>query len=128
MQVLFTGVYKKFNDDITGLKTSVTGLYLDRELKGTAYPYIVYHKISGRPDWTFTEDMENILLQFNIFDDHSSSTTVNDIFKKFKAVYDWCSLDIVGWNSIYMKRELDNLTRDNDIWNYFLQFRLEIQK
>ena len=128
MQVLFTGVYKKFNDDITGLKTSVTGLYLDRALQGTAYPYIVYHKISGRPDWTFTEDMENILLQFNIFDDHSSSTTVNDIFKKFKAVYDWCSLDIVGWNSIYMKRELDNLTRDNDIWNYFLQFRLEIQK
>ena len=128
MQALFTGVYKKFNDDITGLKTSVTGLYLDRALQGTAYPYIVYHKISGRPDWTFTEDMENTLLQFNIFDDHSSSTTVNDIFKKFKAVYDWCSLDIVGWNSIYMKRELDNLTRDNDIWNYFVQYRLEIQK
>ena len=128
MQVLFTGVYKKFNDDITGLKTSVTGLYLDRALQGTAYPYIVYHKISGRPDWTFTEDMENILLQFNIFDDHSSSTTINDIYAKLTTLFDWCSLTVAGWNSIYMKRELDNLNRSNDIWNYFVQFRLEIQK
>jgi len=128
MQVLFTGVYKKFNDDITGLKTSVTGLYLDRALQGTAYPYIVYHKISGRPDYTYTEDMENVLIQFNIYDDHSSSTTINDIYKKLTALFDWCVLTVEGWNSIYMKRELDILTRENDVFNYMLEYRLEIQK
>ena len=128
MQVLFLGVYKKFNDDITGLKTAVTGLYLDKAPQGTEYPYIVYHRISGRPDWTFTEDMENTLLQFNIYDNNSSSATVNDIFEKFKAVYDWCTLDVTGWNSIYMKRELDELTRENDIWRYLVQYRIEIQK
>ena len=128
MQVLFTGVYKKFNDDITGLKTSVTGLYLDRALQGTAYPYIVYHKISGRPDYTYTEDMENVLIQFNIYDDNSSSTTINDIYAKLTALFDWCTLTVLGWNSIYMKEEFGYLENMNDVWNYMVSYRLEIQK
>ena len=127
MQVLFQGIYTKFSNDVA-LSGAVTGMYLTEAPQGTAYPYIVYHKITGTPDWTFSEDMENVIIQFNIFDDHSSSTTINDIYTKLKALYDWCSLTISGWDSIYMKRELDHLTKENGIWNYFVQFRLEIQK
>ena len=127
MQVLFTGIYANF-DGNAALKAVVTDMYFTEAPQDAVMPYIVYHKISGVPDYTFTEDMENVIIQFNIFDDHSSSTTINDIYTKLTALFDWCSLDIVGWNSIYMKRELDNLTRDNDIWNYFCQYRLEIQK
>ncbi|GAI86489.1 unnamed protein product, partial [marine sediment metagenome] len=43
-------------------------------------------------------------------------------------LYDWCTLNVAPWDSIYMKREMDNLTREDGIWNYFLQYRLEIQK
>jgi len=127
MQVLFTGLWNKYNGN-AALKAVVSGMYLTEAPQGTEYPYIVYHKISGVPDHTYTEDMENVIIQFNIFDDHNSSTTINDIYTKLTALYDWCSLTVVGWDSIYMKRELDNLTRDNGIWNYFVQYRLEIQK
>ena len=127
MQVLFEGIYTKFSDD-GDLSGAVTGMYLAEAPQGTVYPYIVYHKISGVADYTYTEDMENVIIQFNIYDDHSSSTTINDIYTKLTALYDWCSLSVAPWNSIYMKRELDNLTKENDIWNYFVQFRLEIQK
>jgi len=127
MQVLFTGLYSKFSNN-AALKAVVSGMYLTEAPQGTEYPYIVYHKISGVPDHTYTEDMENVIIQFNIYDDHNSSTTINDIYTKLTALYDWCSLTVVGWDSIYMKRELDNLTRDNGIWNYFVQYRLEIQK
>jgi len=127
MQVLFTGLYNKYLSN-AALKAAITGFYFTEAPQDAVMPYIVYHKISGVPDYTYTEDMENVIIQFNIFDDHSSSTTVNDIYAKLTALFDWCILTVAGWNSIYMKRELDNLTRDNDIWNYFLQFRLEIQK
>jgi len=127
MQALFTGLYNKYNGD-TDLKAIITGFYFTEAPQDAVMPYVVYHKISGVPDYTFTEDMENVIIQFNIFDDHSSSTTVNDIYAKLTTLFDWCSLTVAGWNSIYMKRELDNLNRSNDIWNYFVQYRLEIQK
>jgi len=127
MQVLFTGIWNKYNGN-AALKAVVSGMYLTEAPQGTAYPYIVYHKISGRPDYTYTEDMENVIIQFNIFDDNNSSTTINDIYTKLTALYDWCSLTVAGWDSIYMRREIDNLTRDNGIWNYFVQYRLEIQQ
>ena len=127
MQVLFTGLYAKYNGN-AALKAVVSGMYFTEAPQGTAYPYIVYHKISGVADYTYTEDMENVIIQFNIFDDHNSSTTINDIYTKLTALFDWCSLTVVGWNSIYMKRELDNLTKDNGIWNYMVSYRLEIQK
>ncbi len=127
MQVLFQAIYSKFSNN-GALSGAVTGMYLTEAPQGTAYPYIVYHKISGRPDYTFSEDMENVLIQFNIYDSNSSSTTINDIYTKLTALFDWCTLTVSGWDSIYMKRELDDLTRDNDIWRYLVQFRLEIQQ
>lgn len=127
MQVLFEAIYSKFSND-NDLSGAVTGMYLTEALQGTAYPYIVYHKISGVPDYTYTEDMENVLIQFNIYDSNSSSATINDIYTKLTALFDWCTLSVSGWDSIYMKRELDELTRANDIWRYLVQFRLEIQQ
>ena len=129
MEVLLEGIWDKFDiANGTALKAAVTGMYFSEAPQGTAYPYVVYHKISGVPSYTWTEDMENVLIQFNIYDDSNSSTTINDIYTKLTALYDWCTLDVTGWDSIYMKREMDNLTRENDIWDYFLQYRLEIQK
>ena len=127
MQVLFESIYNKYNGDET-LKAAITGLYLEEAIQNAVYPYVVYHKISGVPDYTFTEDMENVIIQFDIYDDNSSSATINDIYTKLTALYDWCSLTVTNWNSIYMKRELDNLVKENDIWHYFCQYRLEIQK
>ena len=127
MQVLFTGIYSKFNGN-AALKAAVTGMYFNKAIQTAIMPYIVYHKISGRPDYTFTEDMENTLIQFNIYDSNSSSVTVNDIFEKLKTCYDWCPLTVTGWDSIYMKREFDDLTQENDVWRYLVQYRLEIQK
>ena len=127
MQVLFTGLYNKYLSN-AALKAVITGFYFTEAPQDAVLPYVVYHKISGVPDYTYTEDMENVIIQFNIFDDHSSSTTVNDIYAKLTALFDWCTLTVAGWDSIYMKRELDSLVRDNDIFNYFLQYRLEIQR
>jgi len=68
MKELFTGIYTKFSND-GDLSGVVTGMYFTEAIQDAVMPYIVYHKISGRPDYTYTEDMENVLIQFNIYDD-----------------------------------------------------------
>ena len=127
MQVLFEGIYTKFSDD-GDLSGAVTGMYLTEAIQTAVMPYITYHLISNVADWTYTEDMENSLIQFSIFDDSSSSTTILDIFEKLKTCYDWVTLTVTPYNSIYVKREFNILTRDNDIWKMDCQYRIEIQK
>lgn len=127
MQVLFQGIYTKFSND-AALSGAVTGMYLTEAPQGTVYPYIVYFEITNVPDWTFTEDMENFLIQFSIYDSNSSSTNILSIFEKLKTCYDWKNLTVTGYNFIYLKREFDVLTRENSIWKMDVQYRLEIQK
>ena len=127
MQVLFTGLYNKYLSN-AALKAAITGFYFTEAPQDAAMPYVVYNLVSNVPDWTYTEDMENSLIQFSIFDDHSSSTTINDIYEKLTALFDWCVLTVEGYSHIYMKREFNILTRGNDIWKYVIQYRNEIQK
>ena len=127
MKELFTGIYSKYNSN-EALKAVITGFYFTEAPQDAVMPYVVYNLVSNVPDWTYTEDMENSLLQFSIFDDHSSSTTINDIYEKLTALFDWCVLTIEGYSHIYMKREFNILTRGNDIWKYVIQYRNEIQK
>ena len=127
MQVLFTGLWNKYNGN-AALKAVVSGLYLTEAPQGTTYPYIVYSLVSNVADWTYTENMENSLIQFSIFDDHNSSATILDIFEKLKTCFDWTVLTVAGYNSIYCKREFNILTRDNDIWKMDVQYHIEVQK
>ena len=127
MQVLFTGLYNKYLSN-AALKAVITGFYFTEAPQDAVMPYVVYHLVSNVADWTYTEDMENSLIQFSIFDNNSSSTTINDIYAKLTALFNWCSLSVTGYSHIYMKREFNILTRGNDIWKYVIQYRNEIQK
>jgi len=127
MQVLFQGIWNKFNGN-TALKAAVTGMYLTEAPQTAIMPYIVYHLISNVADWTYTEDMENALIQFSIYDNNSSSVNILSIFEKLKTCYDWVTLIVTGYNSIYCKREFNILTRENSIWKMDCQYRIEIQQ
>jgi len=129
MQVLFESIWNKYNGS-SGLKAATTGgMYFTEAPQGTVYPYGVYHLITNVPSWTFDADMENYIIQFNLFDDDSSSTVINTAFKALTEEYDWCDdLNTSGYSNIYMKREISSLTRESDVWNYFVQYRIEVQK
>ncbi|MBA7543799.1 hypothetical protein ES705_36139 [subsurface metagenome] len=133
MQVLFNSIYAKFKEGSTGTGTLYdlldSHLHFSEAPQGTAYPYGVYHLITNVPSWTFDADMENYIIQFNLFDDDSSSTVINTAFKALTKEYDWCDdLNTSGYSNIYMKRELSSLTRESDTWNYMIQYRIEVQK
>ena len=115
MQVLFESIYNKFTGSTgAGSLYALLGgrMHFTEALQGSAYPYGVYFLISDVPSWTFDADMENYLIQFNIFDDNSSSTDINTASKALTDLYDWCTdLNTSGYSHVYMKREMSYLKK-----------------
>ena len=133
MQVLFNSIYNKFTGSTgAGSLCALLGgrFHFTEAPQGSAYPYGVYYLISDVPSWTFDADMENYLIQFNIFDDDSSSTDVNTASKALTDLFDWCDLSTSGYTNVYMKREFSHLTREAEsgVWNFMVQYRAETQK
>lgn len=129
MKDLFEAIYSKF-DNHPELKGLVTDMYLTEAPQGTAFPYIVYSLVSNVPHWTFTEDFENALIQFNIFSEKTSATETLDIQKLLFACYDWQVLNFgvtPAYYSIYLKRELNRLVRVDNIWQAVIQYRIELE-
>ena len=131
MQVLFNGIYSKFTGSTgAGSLYALLGgrLRFSEARQNETYPYGVYHLISDVPEYTFSETIENALIQFNLFDDDSSATDINTAFTALTTLYDWSTVTIDGYTSVYMQRELSYLLRESDIWNYMIQYRLVFQK
>lgn len=109
--------------------------YKARAPEGTIYPYAIYLLVSDVPDNTFTENLEDVLIQFSLFSSASSSTEVEDMFTALKALYDDCALTITGSTLIWMQRGLASLdpeehtTQDGtvEVWHYSVEYSIKTQ-
>lgn len=128
MNVLKTGVYSKYNTSVD-FKGAITGLFYSEAPQGTAFPYVVYHLITGTPNNTYTEKAENIIIEFLICSSNDSSSEVDTIYDYLDALYNDCALTVSGYNSIYVSREsFDGAELMDGIWNKHILYRTEIQK
>jgi len=140
---------KSLDTAIFGKMISTTALYSDiggRLYKGKApagaeYPYIVFQIVSDVPEKTFSEDFEDILIQFSLFSSASSSSEVENMFSHLKELYDECALTItavshdVAATLVWMKRENATLMVEEnttpsgtqEIWHYAVDYSIMIQ-
>ncbi len=126
MKALFKGIYDLFGGTIYN---NVSGkLYLSVAPQNSTFPYIVYYLVSNDYDFQFSEDYEDCLIQFNIFDDKASASNINTYFENLKTLYDWALPVVVGYTVIKMQREFAQLVRDDDVWQYTVQYRILLEK
>ena len=140
---------KSLTTAIFGKMTSTTALYSDiggRLYKGKApasaeYPYIVFQIVSDVPEKTFSEDFEDILIQFSLFSSASSSSDVENMFAHLKELYDECALTItavshdIAATLVWMKRENATLMVEEnttpsgtqEVWHYAVDYSVMIQ-
>jgi hypothetical protein len=131
MKVLFESLYTLFAPAGAkpALHTALAGqMYLTEAPQNTSYPYAVYNMIANDYDWMFTEDLEEFLIQFSIFDDKASATNVTGYFDDLKTLYDWAVPVVTGYQSVWMIREFAELLRIDDIWHYIVQYRVLLKK
>lgn len=129
MKALTTAIYAKASG--SAFSTAIGGrLYKGRAPDGAVYPYVVYMVISETPDPTFSDDLENVLVQFSIFSSASSSGEAEDIYALLCALYDNCALTITGETMIYMQRQVatpmveDHVTVSGtlEVWHYAVDY------
>lgn len=135
MKNLSIAIYSKLAG--SALNTAVGGrFYKGRAPEGTVYPYVVYMLISDVPANTFTEYLENVLIQFSLFSSASGSTEVEDIYSNLKTLYDECTMTITGNTLLWMKRESailmveDHTTASGtmDVWHYAVDYSIMMKK
>ena len=125
---LLKSIMDEYDGD-TDLKAALSGgLYHLEAKQGTAFPYGVFYLVSDVPNWTFTSNMEEVVIHFNLFSKANSVTEIGDLFTKLKACFDWTSLSIDNYYSIYMKRELSELLKLGNVFQYAVSYRVELEE
>lgn len=103
MKNLTTAIYSKASGSsfMTALGSR---LYKGRAPQGTTYPFAVFFVVSNTPQKTFSEDYENVIVQFSLFSSVSGTTEIENLYTYLKVLYDECSLTITGATLVWMKR------------------------
>ena len=128
MKTLFQAIYARYLATALG-SSALTGLYHVQAPPRAVFPYGTFDLIANTPDWTFTEEFENCLLQFSLFSNvMSDSTQICDLFELLKTAFDKFDLVISGYTTISCVREPANLTKVEDVWQYTVTYRMYLEK
>ena len=129
---IWKAILDKYKASAT-LKAAIPRMYLIEapqekiEQRG-AYPYAVVFPVTAVKDYTFTEAADDLQVQFSIYDDSSGVATINDAADALKAVFDFSSLTVTGYNHICMMQEYSELMRIDGYWHQVVTYNLIIQK
>jgi hypothetical protein len=89
----------------TALYADVAGrVFLDEAPEGTQFPYVVVSIVSGTPDDTFTEKLDEVFIQFDLFSTSKSVSEIADMYADLKTLYDGTTLTITGDTCLWCER------------------------
>ena len=136
MKNLTTGIYTLFNT-ANDFNTAIGGrLFKGRAPVGTVLPYAIFFVVSDAYDPTFNEDIEDVLIQFSLFSETSSSAEIEDMYIALKSLYDNTSFPVTGNIVINMQRlqatisciEADAVSGSEAYWQYDVDYSCVMQK
>lgn len=126
MNALFDAIHAKY---VADGKYGLTALY-NTEVDGQiVYPYAVFSLITATSELAdFTENWENCLIQFNLFDDDPLSTDISTAYKALKEAFHKFDLVVADADVISLVKEVANLIRVEKIWQYNVSFSIMLQE
>jgi|GEM_PF-2418346 len=131
MKALVQAIYGKFADEVGGDHNALYwalfgGMHHAMAPQRTHFPYATFTLVSAVPEWTFTDDQADVIIQFDIFDHARSPSAIYDAAGHLKALYDRQPLTVSGYTVHWMYCELEQLLREDEdsMWHYMLQFRI----
>ena len=135
MNELFKAIYGHFTEEIEAVHNDfyigIGGrLYYGQAPQEGAKPYAVFFGVSSVPNDTFSETIDDISIQFNIYSDLRSFTEAGSLQKKCRALYDGVTLEVVGSRDITLMRSLSvpAWKENEDTWITSIEFENLIQE
>ena len=81
------------------------------------------------PDNTFTEEIDDISIQFNCYSGLSSAIEAGELLKKCRDLFDGTELTVIGNRDIKLSRELSTPAwKNGDMWITSIEFTLLMQE
>jgi len=134
LSAVFTAIYNKFNTG-NSFDLAVGNRFYPYKVpnniaKNMTYPYSVYWEVTDAPEYTFNTEMNNMLLQIDIFDNSSSSLTLLDAQQKLWTLFDDTTLTITGYNHLLMERNNHRLLLEEEprVWHSMTEYNILVQK
>jgi len=131
MTELETAIILAFKGNAAIVAAAPGGLHNVEAPSSAAYPRIVFELPTGLKSNTFSHEKETLLIQFKIYTRASSSSTLNDLFDKLKAVYDDNKLSLTNYTTISLRRTVSIKTKsetDEKVWIYMVSYKIELEK
>ena len=135
MNELFKAIYGHFAELIEAVHNDfyigIGGrLYYGQAPQECAKPYAVFFGVSSVPNDTFSEVIDDISIQFNIYSDLRSYTEAGSLQKKCRTLYDGATLEVVENRDITLMRSLSvpPWKEDEATWIASIEFENLIQE
>ncbi|MCP4568381.1 MAG: hypothetical protein GY841_12460 [FCB group bacterium] len=133
MNALFTGIYGEKAG--SALNTALGGrFYINMAPQNVAFPYCVYFLVSAEHEYDFSDEHEEFIIQFNLFDQNSnhSALALGVILGNLKTVYDDAALTVTGYRALKMTRDFvfsnNDTTTDPPVFGYSVQYTILLEK
>jgi len=134
MNSLFEGIWNHFSATTgSGLYNDVSGrMYLNKAPQETVFPFCVYFPVSDIDDLDFSDERENLLVQFDIYSLNNSATEAGNLLESTKTMFDNCSLTVTGWHHLKFQRNLvmpnNDFSEDPPIHGYSVEYDVLLEK
>ena len=135
MKALTKEIYEKLAG--TSLEGYIADrLYKGRSIESSEYPFVEFAVVDGNPEYTMSENFEDVTIQFDIFSATNSADEVEDIFTALTDLYDNAVLTPTSETGIYMWRSNFNLISEEhtvrvatqQVWHYSIDYNILIQR
>jgi len=104
MDALLSALATKFAG--SDLSNYVGGrIYFDRAPDRAVYPYVVYSIVSAAPQDTFTESLDDVLIQVSLFSSSGGGQEIATMYGYLKTLLDDAVLTVTGYTNIWTRRE-----------------------
>ena len=108
------------------------GFYYGKAPQESTFPYIVFFDVSNVNDVDFSEEREDLMVQFNIFSENNSPTESETMLTGLRTLFDDCSITVTGWSHLYMQRgntyPNNDYAQDPPIHGFSVEYDILIEK
>lgn len=120
---------KQLQQAIVSHNSNELNLYFNNVPSVPNYPFCVFYILSNQIDYHLGSSINEIEIQFTIWDNEVSSERINDEYEKLINKYDEAVLNVEGFDFLDMTRFVSNLQKDNDNdWQYSVRYIVRLQK
>ena len=131
MNELFKSIYSHFlAEPHNAFYNALSGrLFYGEAPQECTKPYAVYFGVAAVPDNTFTEEIDDISIQFNCYSGLSSAIEAGELLKKCRDLFDGTELTVTGNRDIQLFREFSTPAwKNGDAWITSIEFTLFMQE